>query len=248
MTRMQVSRDQWTEARKRLLEREKALTHELDKVNAERRELPVVAIEKDYHFVGRQGDVGLADLFQGRKQLIVYHMMWRWDLGAGCPSCSLLIDGIGHQAHLHAADTTLAIVSRGPWPDLERFVERMGWTLPVYSSQNSDFNYDFHATLDSAVAPVEYNFRTAPELASAGQDWMLKGSWEMPGISIFLQEDDAILHTYSAYARGGDMLISAHHWLDLTPLGRQHHIGEAKHHDRYDDSEAEGGTLEEASR
>jgi predicted dithiol-disulfide oxidoreductase (DUF899 family) len=129
-----VSRDEWLAARRELLAREGRLTRERDAVTEERRRLPMVAVDKDHAFEGAAGTMGLLDLFEGRRQLIVYHFMWRWDLAAGCPSCSFLVDSIGHLSHLHAADTTLAAVSRGPWPALNRFRSRMGWTVPFYSS------------------------------------------------------------------------------------------------------------------
>jgi len=226
-----VSPEEWLAARKRLLAEEKELTRQQDAVSAKRRELPMIKIEKDYVFQGANGKASLLDLFEGRRQLIVYHMMWRPDLDAGCPSCSILIDGIGHPAHLNAANTTLAIVSRVEWDSLRRYFERMGWALPFYSSEGSDFNYDFHATLDEAVAPVEYNFRTKLELIQLGQEWMTSG--DMPGTSVFLREGEDVFHTYSSYARGGDIQITTHNYLDLTPLGRQVHVGQAKHHDKY---------------
>lgn len=227
-----VSRDEWVSARKRLLAGEKALTRERDAVNAERRRLPMVEIGKEYTFEGPDGELTLLDLFEGRRQLIIYHLMWRWDLDAGCPSCSFLVDNIGHLSHLHAADTTLAVVSRGPWATLNRFWSRMGWTVPVYSSFGSDFNYDFHVTLDESLAPVEYNYRTKPELQAAGQAWATEV--EQPGISVFLREGARVFHTYSSYARGLDLLLGTFNYLDLTPLGRQFHVGQAAHHDRYE--------------
>ena len=207
-----VSQDAWLAARKELLAEEKALTRARDAVNSKRRELPMVEIEKDYVFEGPDGKVSLPDLFEGRRQLIVYHLMWRWDLDAGCPSCSFLVDSIGHLSHLHRADTTLAVVSRGPWPNLERFKTRMGWTVPFYSSFGSDFNYDFHVTLDEAVAPVEYNYRSKEELEQAGQSWATQG--EQPGTSVFLREGGRVFHTYSSYARGGDLLLGTFNYLD----------------------------------
>lgn len=227
-----VSRDEWLVARKQLLAKEKELTHQRDVLNADRRRLPMVNIDKDYRFEGPDGEASLLDLFEGRRQLIVYHFMWRWDLDAGCPSCSFLVDSIGDLSHLHAADTTLAIVSRGPWATLTRFKARMGWTVPFYSSFGSDFNYDFHVTLDEAIAPVEYNYRSKAELEQAGQPWATDG--EQPGLSVFWRDGDRIAHTYSSYARGGDLLLGTFNYLDLTPLGRQFHVGEVLHHDRYD--------------
>jgi predicted dithiol-disulfide oxidoreductase (DUF899 family) len=227
-----VSRDDWLTARTQLLLKEKELSRQRDLLAAERRQLPMVKVEKDYIFEGPEGKAGLPDLFEGRRQLIVYHLMWRWDLDAGCPSCSFLVDSIGPVSHLHAADTTLAVVSRGPWESLQRFTKRMGWTVPFYSSFGSDFNYDFHATLDAAVAPVEYNYRTKEELDEAGQPWAAEG--EQPGASVFLRDGDGIFHTYSTYARGLDLLLGTFNYLDLTPLGRQFHVGQVLHHDTYD--------------
>jgi predicted dithiol-disulfide oxidoreductase (DUF899 family) len=226
-----ASRDEWLAARKQLLAREKELTRQRDQLNAERRQLPMVQVDKGYVFEGPDGKASLADLFEGRRQLIAYHLMWRWDLDAGCPSCSFLIDSIGHLSHLHAADTTLAVVSRGPWPTLDRFRARMGWSVPVYSSFDSDFNYDFHVTLDEAIAPVEYNYRTRSEIEQRGETWFLEG--EQPGTSVFLRDDDKIFHTYSSYARGGDLLLGTYNYLDLTPLGRQLYVSEFLHHDEY---------------
>jgi predicted dithiol-disulfide oxidoreductase (DUF899 family) len=226
-----VWRDEWLDARRALLTKEKELTRLRDECNAERRRLPMVRLDKDYVFEGDGGRATLADLFEGRRQLIVYHMMWRWDLDAGCPSCSFLIDSIGELSHLHAANTTLAVVSRGPWPDLDKFRTRMGWRAPFYSSYGSDFNYDFHVTLDADVAPVEYNYRTADELRQRGETWFLEG--EQPGTSVFLRDGDDVFHTYSSYARGGDLLLGTYNYLDLTPLGRQIHVSDFPHHDTY---------------
>jgi predicted dithiol-disulfide oxidoreductase (DUF899 family) len=227
-----ASRQDWLAQRGLLLEQEKELTRQRDAVNAERRRLPMVKIDNDYVFEGAEGKVSLPDLFEGRAQLIVYHLMWRWDLDAGCPSCSFLIDNIGQLGHLHAARTTLAVVSRGPWEKLSAFRARMGWTVPFYSSHGSDFNYDFHVTLDESIAPVEYNYRTKAELTAAGQSWATEG--EQPGTSVFLRDGDSIFHTYSSYARGGDLLLGTFNYLDLTTLGRQYHVGQAVYHDRYD--------------
>jgi predicted dithiol-disulfide oxidoreductase (DUF899 family) len=222
-----VSRAEWLVARKELLAEEKALTRARDAVNTKRRRLPMVKIEQDYIFDGASGEARLLDLFEGRRQLIVYHLMWRWDLDTGCPSCSFLVDNIGHLSHVHAANTTLAVVSRGPWVDLEPFRARMGWTVPFYSSFGSEFNYDFHVTLDEAVAPVEYNYRSKAELEEVGQPWATEG--EQPGTSVFLRDGDSVFHTYSSYARGG-----TYNYLDLTQLGRQFHVGQVLHHDNYD--------------
>jgi predicted dithiol-disulfide oxidoreductase (DUF899 family) len=227
-----VPAGEWLAARKALLADEKALTKARDELNAKRRQLPMVRVGKHYVFDGADGEVSLLDAFEGRRQLIVYHFMWRWDLNAGCPSCSILVDNIGHVAHLHAANTTLAVISRGSWADLKRFVDRMGWAVPFYSSFRTDFNYDFHVTQDETVAPVSYNYRTKEELVEANQAWA--GEGEQPGVSVFLRDGDDVYHTYSSYARGGDILIGTFNYLDLTPLGRQFHVGQARHHDAYD--------------
>ncbi|HEX6471079.1 MAG TPA: DUF899 domain-containing protein [Streptosporangiaceae bacterium] len=220
-----VSRDEWLTARAELLAEEKALTRARDALSARRRELPMVEVDKEYFFEGPDGKASLLDLFDGRRQLIVYHFMWRWDLDAGCPSCSFLIDSLPHLSHLHAARTSLAAVSRGPWPNLAAFRERMGWTgVPFYSSYGGDFNYDFHVTLDKERGSVEYNYQAVDYEA------------EMPGASVFLRDGERVFHTYSAYARGGDILLNAFNFLDLTPLGRQEEAGIMnwiRHHDAY---------------
>jgi predicted dithiol-disulfide oxidoreductase (DUF899 family) len=187
-----VSRDAWDAARKTLLLKEKEMTHARDALNAERRRLPMVRIEKDYVFQGAGGTVTLSDLFEGRRQLIVYHMMW-----VKCPGCSLLVDNIGHLAHLHARDTTLEVVSRAPWPELKAFKERMGWTVPFFSSHGGDFNYDFHVSVGEGI------------------------EGEASGVSVFLRDGKSIFHTYSTYDRGTDILNGTLNYLDLTPFGRQ---------------------------
>ena len=143
--------------------------------------------------------------------------MWLADERQGCPSCSFLVDNIGHLSHLHARNITLVLVLRGPLAELLVYRERMGWTVPWFSSLGSTFNYDFHVTIDPAVAPVEYNFKDQAQLEAenvAWRDW----SGEQPGISAFLRHGDRVFHTYSSYARGGDLLIGTYNWLDLTAL------------------------------
>jgi predicted dithiol-disulfide oxidoreductase (DUF899 family) len=234
-----VSREDWLAARKALLVKEKAATRARDALAAERRALPMVRIDKEYVFEGPDGKATLLDLFDGRRQLIVYHFMFGPDWDEGCPSCSMLVDSLGHLAHLHARDTTLVAVSRAPLAMIEPFRARMGWTVPWFSSFGSDFNYDFHVTQDESVAPVEYNYRDKAELERAGQTWATQG--ELPGLSVFLRDGDAVHHAYSNYGRGGDHLIAPYNWLDLTPLGRQEGPGFpmewVRHHDKYD-----GGT------
>jgi predicted dithiol-disulfide oxidoreductase (DUF899 family) len=238
-----VSRDEWLTARKELLKQEKELTRKRDALNAKRRRLPMVRIEKEYIFEGPNGKASLLDLFDGRRQLIIYHFMFDPSWDEGCDGCSFLVDNIGHLAHLHAANTSLVIVSRAPLAKIERFKARMGWTIPWYSSFRSDFNYDFHVTLDEAIAPVEYNYRTMEELERKGESWFVKG--EQPGLSVFLREGNRIFHTYSTYARGGELLLGTFNYLDLTPLGRQEDAGImswVRHHDRYGDAIKGSGT------
>jgi len=155
-----VSRDEWLVARKELLAKEKELTRRRDALNAERRRLAMVEIEKDYFFEGRDGTASLLDLFEGQRQLIVGHFMFNPSWDDGCPSCSAGADEIsdGLLEHLHVRDTRLVQVSRAPLEKLERYKARKGWTFPWYSSYGSDFNYDFHVTLDESVAPLEYNY------------------------------------------------------------------------------------------
>ena len=193
-----VSREEWQRARDQLLVKEKAATRARDALAAERRRLPMVRIEKDYAFEGPSGKVRLPDLFEGRRQLIVYHFMFAPDVdgwpSAGCPGCSLVVDNIGHLAHLHARDTSLALVSRAPLVNLESYKQRMGWTLPWVSSAGTDFNEDFGVT------------------TAEGENF---------GLSVFLCESGAVFSTYFTNARGVEVLLSNFTLLDMTPFGRQ---------------------------
>jgi predicted dithiol-disulfide oxidoreductase (DUF899 family) len=240
-----VSRDEWLAARRELLDKEKAATRARDALDAERRALPMVAVVKDYLFQGPDGAASLLDLFGGRSQLIVYHFMFDPGWDEGCSGCSHFADNIGHLAHLHARDTTLVLVSRAPLERIRPFRERMGWSVPWVSSFGSDFNYDFHATTDPAVAPVEYNFRDGATLEELGQGYHASG--EQPGLSVFLRDGDRVFHTYSTYGRGLDAHLGTYHFLDLTPFGRgegwggmpdlgDRGMGWLRHHDRYDDA------------
>jgi predicted dithiol-disulfide oxidoreductase (DUF899 family) len=228
-----VSADEWLAARKELLGAEEQAASVLAEVGAKRREMPAAKIEKEYVFEGPQAKVTLLDLFEGRRQLIVQHFMFdpAWD--QGCPVCSYQADSLGHLAHLHARNTSFAAVSRAPISKIEPFRQRMGWSFPWYSSYGSDFNYDFHVTIDPEVAPVEYNYRTAQELVDIGRAFSARPG-EKGGVSVFLRDGDTILHTYSAYGSGTDLLQTTDIYLDLTPLGVQD--VEAKHHDRYDEA------------
>jgi predicted dithiol-disulfide oxidoreductase (DUF899 family) len=214
-----VSRDEWLVARKALLVKEKESTRARDALNAERRRLPMVEIDKDYAFEGPAGRASLLDFFEGRRQLIVDHFMWPDPtVAVGCPSCSGRVDQYGNLAHLHERETTMVVVSRAPLDKIEPFKQRMGWTFPWYSSWGSDFNYDFHVTLDEAVAPVEYNYRDKAELEAAGFTEM---EGDLHGTSAFLRDGDRVFHTYSTYGRGTEQVGGTHYYLDLTALGRQ---------------------------
>jgi predicted dithiol-disulfide oxidoreductase (DUF899 family) len=217
-----ASHAEWLAARKALLAREKEATRARDALSAARRRLPMVRIDKDYPFAGADGEVGLVDLFEGRRQLIIYHFMFdpRWD--DGCPTCSRYVDALSGLSTLRDRDTTFALVSRAPYAKLAAHQARRGWSVPWYSSYGSDFNYDFHVTFDASVAPIEHNFRSAAELERAG---MPIPAGEQPsegqGLSVFFRLDDAVFHTYSAYARGVEGLTNASSLLDVTPYGRQ---------------------------
>jgi predicted dithiol-disulfide oxidoreductase (DUF899 family) len=150
----------------------------------------------------------------------------------GCPTCSFLVDSIGGLAHLHACETTLALVSRAPIASIERFRERMGWAVPWYSSYGSDFNYDFHVSFDENIAPLEYNYKDKETVAREAP--YIRSGTDGPGVSVFLREGDRVFHTYSAYERGLDILLGTYRWLELTPLGRQRHVTEFPYHDTYD--------------
>jgi predicted dithiol-disulfide oxidoreductase (DUF899 family) len=220
-----VSRDEWLAARAALLEQEKELTRRRDALSAERRRLPMVEITKDYAFTGPQGEVGLADLFEGRQQLVVYHFMFDPEWDEGCPSCSAGADEVsrGLLEHLHVRDTTLAYVSRAPLEKLERWKAQKGWDFPWYSSYGSDFNYDFGVTIDSEHGATQYNYREV-----AGDPGWSEQPIEMPGRSAFLRVDDRVFHTYSQYARGLESTGGSYYFLDLTALGRQEDWEEPK--------------------
>jgi len=230
-----VSREEWTAARKAHLRREKELTRLRDQVSAERRALPWVKVDKTYVFDTPDGKQTLAQLFDGRSQLIVYHFMWRHDLDTGCSGCSFLCDHIdGANWHLPHHDVTLLAVSRAPLAKLDAYRKRMGWQFRWVSSLGSDFNFDYHVSFtkdDLADGKVYYNYDMT-------DGW---GMEELPGISVFTKDAKGdIFHTYSSYARGGDLLIGAHNWLDLTPKGRNETtiMDWMRRHDEYEDANA----------
>lgn len=197
-----VSPSEWQVAREKLLVKEKEATRWQDSLAAERRRLPMVQMDKDYVFEGSDRKASLLDLFEGRRQLIVYHFMFGPSQDEGCDGCSMFADNIGHLAHLHARDTSFALVSRAPHAKIEPYKKRMGWNVPWYSSFASDFNVDFGVSPESP-RPTEY------------QDG------ESFGLSVFLRNGDSVYRTYFTSGRGVEVLGSNWTFLDLTPLGRQ---------------------------
>lgn len=219
-----VSHAEWLAARKALLAEEKSLTRARDALSAKRRRLPMVKLEKDYVFTGPEGSVTLLELFDGRRQLYVHHFMWNEERQQHCPGCSSAADVVFNNPHLWTQlaerDVTFVAISRAPLARIEERKAEKGWSFPWVSSAGSDFNYDFHVTLDERKAPIEYNYRNKAELIAAGiQAGQLKGDWTVN--SVFLRDGDAVYHTYSAFARGLDHLCTPYNYLDLTPYGRQ---------------------------
>jgi predicted dithiol-disulfide oxidoreductase (DUF899 family) len=214
-----VSQNEWLGARKKLLAHEKELTKHYDGVNAERRRLPMVKIEKDYRFDGQAGNLDFKMLFEHRRQLIIYHFMFDPEWKKGCPNCTSYVDSLGALALLNELDTTFALVSRAPLAKLEAYRKERGWKMPWYSSFGTDFNYDFHVSNDPKVRPPEYNYRTRAENEAHKSPNNLLG--EEHGISVFFALDDEVFHTYSAYARGTEALGDARALIDITPYGRQ---------------------------
>lgn len=209
-----VTREEWLERRVALLEREKAATRMLDALAAERRRLPMVRVEADYTFQGRDGARTLLELFEGRRQLLVYHFMFDPSWTKGCPGCTGYVDALGRLDDLEPRDARFVLVSRAPLEQLEAYRAERGWDLPWYSSHGSDFNYDFNVTLDEAVRPAVYNYR-------AKEPGTQTGSAETPGLSVFFRLGDDVFHTYSTFARGGESLTHTYALLDVTPYGRQ---------------------------
>jgi predicted dithiol-disulfide oxidoreductase (DUF899 family) len=209
-----VSEPEWLVARKELLVQEKALSKARDRLNEARRDLPWVKVGKPYVFDGLNGKESLADLFAGRSQLIVYHFMFAPGDKQGCPMCSFLSDHFdGTLRHLENHDVSLVVVSRAPRAEIEPYRKRMGWSFKWVSSNATDFNRDYHVSFtkdDIANGNTTYNY----EIDGKTHDG------EAPGISVFLMDEGDIFHTYSSYARGGDLLIGAYNYLDLTPRGR----------------------------
>ncbi|WP_265516984.1 DUF899 domain-containing protein [Nitratireductor luteus] len=227
-----VSREEWLDARKALLAKEKEMTRARDALNAERRLLPMVKIGKNYVFEGSDGRKRLIDLFGGRRQLIVGHFMFdpRWE--KGCSSCTAGADEIsdGLIRHLNSRDTSFACISRAPVEKIERYKAERGWRFPWYSSYRSDFNYDFGVTIDERRTAPVYNYRTLKEHEEAGTGYYFQGErpLEQPGTSVFLRVGDDVFHSYSTFGRGAEMTGGSYYWLDLTPLGRQEDWEEPK--------------------
>jgi predicted dithiol-disulfide oxidoreductase (DUF899 family) len=230
-----VTGEEWVAARTALLAAEKALTRQRDEVNRRRQALPWERVEKPYAFNGPAGQESLADLFEGRRQLLVYHFMLGPGWSEGCPSCSYIADHFeGMMPHLNARDVTLAAVSRAPWPEIEAFRRRMGWTFRWVSAAGCDFNRDYNVSFEQEQierGDLTYNYA---EMSGTPTE-------ELPGLSAFFRDADGqVYHTYSTYARGLDLLVGAYNYLDVAPLGRNeqglaHTMAWVRHHDRYGD-------------
>lgn len=214
-----VAYEEWLQSRKALLADEKALTRQRDAVNAKRRRLPMVRLNTQYVFDGPNGAASLLDLFEGRRQLIVHHFMFDPDWENGCPSCTGHVNAMGDLSLLARRDTTYALVSRAPFEKLERWKATKGWQWPWYSSNRTDFNYDFHASHDASRFPVEYNYLTHADFEARRENPPTRG--ETPGMSVFFRIEDDVFHCYSTYARGLEGLTDSFSLLDLTPYGRQ---------------------------
>jgi len=214
LNREVVSVAEWLVARKDLLTREKEFTRQRDALSAARRQLPMVKVEKDYVFEGPKGKQTLADLFDGRSQLIVYHFMLGPGWGEGCKSCSYLADHFdGANWHLPHRDVTFVVVSRAPFPEIQTYQKRMGWRFKWVSSHGNHFNFDYHVSFtaeDEKKNKAYYNYAESEYIND-----------ELPGLSVFYKDDTGdVYHTYSTYARGLDILVGAYNFLDLVPKGR----------------------------
>ncbi len=250
-THITGTREEWLAARLDLLAAEKALTRQSDALAERRQALPWVRIDKPYRFETDEGSASLADLFQGRSQLLVYHFMFGPDYKAGCASCSAIADGFnGIAVHLANHDVMFWAISRASLPTLQAFKRRMGWTFPWASSLGSDFNFDFNVSItedQQRAGGSEYNYQrgghamvaaTPPEpvLQNAAMAGAEAANYvrERPGMSAFALEDGVAYHSYSAYARGLDGLWGMYQWLDRAPRGRNEKGVWLRHHDRYD--------------
>jgi predicted dithiol-disulfide oxidoreductase (DUF899 family) len=244
------TREQWLAARLELLQAEKDLTRRSDEVARQRQALPWVRVDKDYRFDTEEGGASLADLFQGRSQLLVYHFMFGPDYKAGCPSCSGIADGFdGFVVHLANHDVTLSAVSRAPLAKLQAYKQRMGWSFPWASSHGGDFNFDFNVAFTEQQqrdGDIEYNYGRSGQAmkstqipapvaqfaASCGTDARTY-TRDRPGLSAFVREDGVVYHSYSTYARGLDGLWGMYPWLDRAPKGRNETSPWWRRHDEY---------------
>lgn len=255
------TRKQWLAARLKLLKAEKELTRRSDEVARRRQNLPWVRIEKDYRFETEKGNISLADLFQGKTQLLIYHFMFGPDYSAGCPACSAIADGFdGLAVHLANHDVTLSAVSRAPLEKLKAYKRRMDWTFPWASSLDSDFNFDFNVWFSEEQqrdGGIEYNYErekalrdtlagktarkwqsrdgqgTVEQIAAMTGTDVLTYTRERPGMSAFVLEENVVYHTYSTYARGLDVLWGMYQWLDRAPKGRNETGLWLRRHDEY---------------
>lgn len=224
-----VSQDEWIQARKKLLKKEKEFTRLRDDMTAQIRALPWRKVDKEYNFQDVKGRVNLLDLFDGKTQLAIYHFMFGPDGDQGCKSCSFWADNFeGISIHLANRDVSFVVVSRAPLSMIAPFKKRMGWTFRWVSSFESDFNFDFGVSFpeDTQSGPVTYNYAEYSDVSD-----------EMPGASFFCRSNGEVFHTYSTYGRGLDLLNGAYNWLDLVPKGRDENpdstMDWVRHHDRY---------------
>jgi predicted dithiol-disulfide oxidoreductase (DUF899 family) len=243
-----ASQEEWLAARKALLLKEKEATHLRDKINAERLALPWVMVEKEYIFDTPKGKKTLADLFEGRSQLVIYHFMLGPGWDAGCPGCSFLSDHIdGALPHLEHHDVTMIAVSRAPLDEIQAYKARMGWRFPWVSAFGSDFNYDYHVSFakdDLAKGKVLYNFTETPVPADSADT-------ELPGLSAFYKDEAGdVFHTYSSYARGGEELIGTLMILDRAPKGRNEKttMDFVRRHDEYKEAPKAHDCCKESAR
>jgi predicted dithiol-disulfide oxidoreductase (DUF899 family) len=259
-----ATREQWLDARLKLLKEEKDLTRRSDELARKRQMLPWVPVTKSYRFDTDEGKASLASLFRGRSQLLIYHFMFGPDYEAGCPSCSSIADGFdGCAVHLANHDVMLWAVSRAPLPKLNAFKRRMGWNFPWASSGDTDFNFDYSVSFteeqqrsgdigynysDAGISSREYevesstteNAEAVKMAAQCGVNWPTYMR-ETPGLSAFILKDDVVYHTYSTYARGLDVLWNTYQWLDRAPLGRNESGFWFRHHDDYVTAKRQSG-------
>lgn len=214
-----ASQEDWLKARLELLDEEKALTKERDRVNAQRRRLPMVKVEKEYRFATADGEKTLLDLFEGRTQLIVYHFMFEPDWEEGCAGCTGFVDALGDLSSLAEKDVTFLLASRAPLSKLLSYKEKRGWDTEWVSTVGMDFNVDLGVTLDPAQPPLSYNYKSGEELEKAVGKMEKPTDWH--GISVFFRIGDEVFHTYSSYGRGCENLTNSYELLDITPYGRQ---------------------------